>query len=67
MLGIVVWVMESTGANPFDVVSHVPVKDRNKLEERLRAGWEFQAATCVWVRGTLKAKPPGNTQMDLRK
>lgn len=67
LLGVVVWIMEGPGPDPLNVVPHVPVEDGDKLEERLRTGREFQAASCVWVRGALKAKPPSYTQMDLRK
>lgn len=61
LLGVVVWIMEGPGPDTLDVVPHVPVEHRHKLEERLRTGREFQAASCVWVGGALKAKPPRYT------
>lgn len=67
LLGVVVWVMEGPGSHPLDVVAHVPVKDRDKLEKRLGARREFQAAARVWVCSALEAKPLSNTKVDLQK
>lgn len=66
LLGVIVRVVEGPGTHPLYVVPHVPVEDGHKLEERLRTGREFQAASCVWVGGALKAKPPRYTKVDLR-
>lgn len=67
LLGVVVWVVKGPGSHPLNVVAHVPVEDRDKLEKRLGAGRELQAAPCVWVRSALEAKPPSNTKVDLQK
>lgn len=67
LLGVVVRVVEGPGTHPLDVVPHVPIEDGDKLEKRLRARWELQAAARVWVRRALEAKPPSNTKMDLQR
>lgn len=57
LLGIVVWVVEGPGPDPFNAVPHISVEDGHKLEERVRAGRKLQAATRVRVRRALKSKP----------